>query len=299
MVGWKRLPVRPHDGVRSIPDGLPTGPMTRPDIIVLTNVRHDHTDTLGKTRTDLARSFARSVPAGTHVVSGEQHPVLHEYIRDETDRRGGTIEQVAIPDDHQGLIGAKTIHTVDAVLDAVDEPPLPADEIDAHLDAIQPTWTRLEDGHVFGAAEVNDMESTEMVRRTFAGDEYTTPFVNLRRDRRGRTASFARYIQLLFDRDLIEEAHVGGANTRVFAENTDVPTERHGPEADADTVLTELLAEGRPVVFMGNTVETFMREMQASIERRAKARRRTVSADEATGGSEATSAEVTRPADRK
>jgi len=273
--------------------------LTRPNIIVLTNVRQDHTDTLGKTRTDIARSFARSVPAGTHVVSGEQHPVLHEYMRDEIDRRGGSIEQVEIPDEHEGLIGAETIHAVDAVLDIVDEPPLPADEIDAYLDAIQPTWTQLEDGRVFDAAEVNDIESTEMVRRTLVDDEHITPFVYLRRDRRGRTASFARYIELLFERDLIEEVHAGGANTRAFAENIDVPTERHGQDADADAVLTELLAEGRPVVFMGNTVEKFMREMQAAIERRLKERRQAVPTDESTGSSEATSAEVTKPADRK
>ncbi len=64
-----------------------------PTIVVLTNVRQDHNDTLGKTRTDIARSLARSVPSGAHVVSGEQHPTLHEYMREEIERRGGTIEQ--------------------------------------------------------------------------------------------------------------------------------------------------------------------------------------------------------------
>ncbi|OAQ52609.1 hypothetical protein HTG_13375 [Natrinema mahii] len=247
--------------------------LTDPDIIVLTNVRQDHTDTLGKTRTDLARSFARSVPAGTHVVSGEQHPVLHEYMQKEIERRGGTIEQVEIPDEHEGLIGAETIHAVDAVLDAVGERPLPTDEMDSFLSSIQPTWIAVEGGRVFNAAEVNDVESTEMVRRMLVDDEYITPFVYLRRDRRGRTASFAQYIELLFERDLITEAHAGGANTRAFAENIDVPTERHSPRADPERVLTDLLAEGRPVILMGNTVDEFMREMQSSIERRAKAPR--------------------------
>ena len=68
-----------------------------PDIL-LTNVRQDHNDTLGKTRTDIARSLARAVPEGTHVVNGEQHPVLHEYMRKEVERHGDTIGQVAAPD---------------------------------------------------------------------------------------------------------------------------------------------------------------------------------------------------------
>ncbi|WP_198662054.1 Mur ligase family protein [Halorussus litoreus] len=248
--------------------------LTDPDIIVLTNVRQDHTDTLGKTRTDLARSFARSVPAGTHVVSGEQHPVLHEYMQNEIERRGGTIEQVEIPPEHEGLIGSETIHAVDAVLDAVGEPPLPTEEIESFLRSIQPTWIAVEGGRIFNAAEVNDVESTEMVRRVLVDDEYITPFVYLRRDRRGRTASFAQYIELLFERDVIEEVHAGGANTRAFAENIDVPTECHSRDADPDQVLTELLATGRPVILMGNTVDEFMRDIQASIERRVKEKRK-------------------------
>lgn len=63
-----------------------------PDIVLLTNVRQDHNDTLGKTRTDIARSLARSVPSGAHIVNGEQHPSLHEYLSEEVERRGGTIE---------------------------------------------------------------------------------------------------------------------------------------------------------------------------------------------------------------
>jgi hypothetical protein len=273
--------------------------LTDPDIIVLTNVRQDHTDTLGKTRTDLARSFARSVPAGTHVVSGEQHPVLHEYMRKEIERRGGTIEQVEIPDEHDGLIGSETIYAVNAVLDGVGEPPLPAEEIESFLSAIQPTWIEVEDGRIFNAAEVNDVESTEMVRRVLVDDEYITPFVCLRRDRRGRTASFAQYIELLFERELIDEAHVGGANTRAFAENVDIPTECHSQNANPEQVLTELFTDGRPVILMGNTVDGFMRGMQAAIERRVEEQKQTASASQTVDFSERGSVEATKSKDHE
>jgi hypothetical protein len=241
-----------------------------PDIVVLTNVRQDHTDTLGKSRTNIARSFARSISSGTHVVSGEQHPVLHDYIRAEVERRGGTIEQVEIPARHEGLLGAETAHAIDAVLASLDEPPLPDGELDAFLDAIQPEWTRLPDGRVFNAAEVNDVESTEMVRQSLVTGEKILPFVYLRRDRRGRTASFAEYVDLLYEQGHVDSAHVGGANTRAFAENTELPVTRHDADTDAEGVLNDLLGAGVPVVVMGNTVDEFMREFEQAVSARER-----------------------------
>jgi hypothetical protein len=243
--------------------------LINPDIVILTNVRQDHNDTLGKTRTNIARSFARSISSGTHVVSGEQHPVLHEYMSEEIERRGGSIEQVDIPDRHEGMIGAETAHAIDAVLEFLDEPPLPEGELEAFLDAIQPEWTRLPNGRVFNAAEVNDVESTEMVRQALTEDEKILPFVYLRRDRRGRTASFANYVDLLYEQDHIDRAHVGGANTRAFAENTDLPVTQHNEE-EAETVLNDLLESGDPVIIMGNTVDEFMREFEQTINTQEK-----------------------------
>ena len=254
-----------NQGITEYTTRLINQQLINPDIVVLTNVRQDHNDTLGKTRTNIARSFARSVSAGTHVVSGEQHPVLHDYMREEIERRGGTIEQVEIPDRHEGMIGAETAHAIDAVLSFLDEPPLPDGELEAFLDAIQPEWRHLPNGRVFNAAEVNDVESTEMVRQALVSDEQILPFVYLRRDRRGRTASFAEYVDLLYEQGHIERVHVGGANTRAFAENTDLPVTRHEGGTEAEAVLNDLLAVGDPVVIMGNTVDEFMREFEQAV----------------------------------
>ena len=254
-----------NQGITEYTTRLINQQLINPDIVVLTNVRQDHNDTLGKTRTNIARSFARSISAGTHVVSGEQNPVLHDYMQEEIERRGGTIERVEIPDRHEGMIGAETAHAIDAVLTFLDESPLPEGELDAFLDAIQPEWTQLPNGRLFNAAQVNDVESTEMARQALVADEKILPFVFLRRDRRGRTASFAEYVDLLYDQGHIDSAHVGGANTRAFAENTELPVTRHDRETDAETVLTNLLAEGKPVVTMGNTVDEFMREFEEAV----------------------------------
>ena len=244
--------------------------LVKPQVVLLTNIRQDHIDTLGETRADIARSFARSIPSDTHVVSGEQHPVLHEYLTESIERRGATIEQVEIPERHEGMIGAETVHAIDAVLDAVDEKPLPDGKMEEYLEETQPEWKLVPKGRIFNASQVNDVESTEMVRNALAGDGKVLPFVYLRWDRRGRTASFARYVNILIERGLIDEVHVGGASTSTFARNVDCRVTQHAEDADAEEVLDEMLDKGYPVVLMGNTVADLMRDMQDCIEERAE-----------------------------
>jgi len=270
----------------------------KPDVLLMTNVRQDHNDTLGKRRQDIARSLARSVPAGTHVVNGEQHAELHAYMREEIEARGGTIEQVQIPERHRGLLGAETVHAVTTTLRAVGEDPVPDAELDAFIDRIQPEWSHLPGGRIFNAAEVNDVESTEMVRRALTDEgERVLPFVYLRYDRRGRTASFAEYMDLLAERDCIDRARVGGSGTGAFARNVDVPVTQHSASADAGEILDEMLAEDDPVLLMGNTVDEFMREMEIAIAERVQAyRERELTAD-VDSLAEVPPAPTTRPED--
>jgi chaperonin cofactor prefoldin/uncharacterized protein YegP (UPF0339 family) len=242
-----------------------------PDVILLTNIRQDHQDTLGKTRRDIARSFARAVPAGTHVISGEQHPLLNEYLTEEVAKVGGTLTQVDVPEKHAQLIGAETVHAVNEVLEHFDMEPLPDAEVESYLRAIQPEWTRLPGGaRIFNAAQVNDIESTEAVRRALAGDEKIVPFVYLRGDRRSRTSSFVSYVNTLIERGLVDTVVAGGDYTNVFAANVDTPITEYPPDADPKAVLDELVSIGVPIVLMGNTVAEFMRWFEIEIERRAK-----------------------------
>ncbi|WP_218644798.1 Mur ligase family CapB protein [Natronomonas gomsonensis] len=242
----------------------------KPHVVVIANVRQDHQDTLGKTVRDLARAFARTIPAGTKVVNGEQNPVLAEYMREEIEQQGGEMRQVTIPADQQGRIGAETVYAVNDVLRWLDMEPVPEAQLNSYLDAIQPRWIRLPQGRIFNGAEINDIESTEAIRQALAGDDYVLPFVYLRSDRRSRTASFAKYLNTLADRDLIERARVGGAFTSVFASNVDVPVTEHERTEDAGDVIDDMFDEGYPVLTMGNTVDDFMRDLEVEIASRAK-----------------------------
>ena len=242
----------------------------KPHVVVIANIRQDHQDTLGKTRRDIARAFARTIPPDTDVVSGELHPVLHEYMAEEIERAGGRLTQVSIPEDQRGRIGAETVYAVNEVLRLLDMDPLPESQLAEYLDAIQPEWARVPGGRVFNGAEINDIESTEAIRRSLAGENYVLPFVYLRGDRRSRTASFASYLNTLAERDLIRRARAGGAFTDVFASRVDVPVTTHDRDEDAGAVLDELLADEFPVMLMGNTVDEFMRDMEVEISDRAK-----------------------------
>lgn len=242
----------------------------KPHIVVVANVRQDHQDTLGKTPSDIARAFARSIPSGTRVVNGEQNPVLSEYMREEIEQQGGEMTQVTIPDDQEGRLGAETVYAINDVLRLLDMEPVAEEQLNAYLDTIQPQWVNVPGGRVFNGAEINDVESTEAIRKALAGENYVLPFVYLRADRRGRTASFAKYLNTLADRDLIERAHAGGTFTGVFASNVDVPVVEHDRSEDAGKVLDDMLATEYPVLLMGNTVDEFMRRMEETITERAQ-----------------------------
>lgn len=241
----------------------------KPHVVVIANVRQDHQDTLGKSLRDIARAFARTIPEGTKVVNGEQNDVLAGYMRKEIEQQGGEVVDVTIPDDQKGRIGAETVYATNDVLRVLDMDPVPEEQLNAYVDSIQPHWLDVPGGRVFNGAEINDIESTEAIRRELAGDNYVLPFVYLRADRRSRTASFAKYLNTLADRNLIRRAHAGGTFTSVFASNVNVPVVEHDRSEDAGEVLEEMLATDYPVLLMGNTVDEFMRRMDEEITERA------------------------------
>jgi gamma-polyglutamate synthase len=54
---------------------------------VITNIREDHTDMLGSTLPDIARSLSCTIPRNGHLVTAETNPDLLKILKDECDKR--------------------------------------------------------------------------------------------------------------------------------------------------------------------------------------------------------------------
>jgi hypothetical protein len=259
-----------NQGIREYTTRLVNQQFVAPDVVFLTNVREDHLDTLGRDRERIARSLARAVPRGTTVVNGERDPRIRARLEAELDRRDAETVHVEVPPRHRSVPGVEVAYGVDAVLRTVDAAPLSEAALAAKLDELAVEWRRLPGGRVYNAAPVNDVQSTEIIRQTLAGDTLVEPVVFLRADRRGRTASFVRYIDRLFDRGLVECVHLLGADQAAFDRATTVPVRRHDRDREPPgAVLDEALASGRPVLLMGNTVDEYMRDLRETISQRA------------------------------
>jgi hypothetical protein len=261
-----------NQGIRPYTTRLVNEQFVDPDLVFLTNVREDHLDTLGRDRTQIARSLTRAVPQGTSVVCAEQYKPLREYIQTELERRDAPVTFVDPPSGTESVPGSECVYGLNDVLAAVGEPPVPTQEIQDRIDTLRPSWQQLPGGRVYNAAAVNDVQSTELVRQSLVEDRETViePVLNLRWDRRGRTVSFIRYLDDLYESGAVEQTHIVGDDQQLFETTASLPVVRHDTETESPAaVLDDAVASGRPVVLMGNTVTAFMEAMAREIESRA------------------------------
>jgi hypothetical protein len=260
-----------NHGIRQYTTRLVNERFVDPDLVFLTNVREDHLDSLGSDRTQIARALARGVPRGTPVICGEQHDRLRAYLEAELDRRDAPVSFVTPPPKNRSVPGSECVYGLNRVLDRFDEPLIPTETLHSYLDAFRPSWRHLGRGRVYNAASANDVQSTELIRRSLVGSWGPTiePLLCLRADRRGRTASFVRYLTTLSERDAIRQAHVLGDSKRLFASNVPFPVRRLRPGEPPESLLDSALSTGRPVLLMGNAVTEEMRAVLTAIEERA------------------------------
>lgn len=262
-----------NQGIRQYTTRLVSQSFVKPDIVFITNVREDHMDTLGRDRIAIARSLARSVPAGTTVVNGESDPELRSYLSSELRRRNAVVRHVNPPEWASQFPGAEVVFGLNEVLNILGEPPLSKTDTDKKLGTMLPEWRILGGNRLYNAAAVNDVQSTEIIRQALVGQNDTViqPVVNLRADRRGRTASFRRYFDNLVGEKYAEPVHAVGDGQQVFANTANFDVRTHG-KTTPDTLLDAVLADGHPVLIMGNTVTEFMRELDETIQARTTTR---------------------------
>jgi hypothetical protein len=249
-----------------------------PHVVVLLNVRRDHLGTLGDDLDETARAFARTVPDGRHVICGDRNEAIVEYLQEQLQPRGVDFTHVDPPEKYD-VLGARTAFAIDPVLRELGCEPMGQDHAIELLSALRSSWTwrRLEGGGLAcNAASLNDIESTEHLRRHLVealDDPTIEPVCYLRRDRPGRTASYIRYAEWLHEHGFTERFHVAGGHSDLFRRRADVPVISHNEASKTATeVLDSVLADGRPVMFMANTVAPLMREMEAELEARTVGR---------------------------
>lgn len=249
-----------------------------PHVVVLVNVRRDHQSTLGATLPDIARAFARTVPEGARVVSGDRNDAVNDYLRREFREQNVEFTVAEPRPEHPvgDVFGARSAFVVDETLRALGLDPLDPGEVEAYADDLREgwTWTRLDGGGlVCNGAMMNDVESTELLRQHLVeqvAEPELTPFVFLRRDRAGRTAAFVHYVNWLAENGFVGRVHAAGSHAKLFERRTDADVVYHDHEAAApEAVLDACLDHGNPVYLMGNTVHPFMRSLDAEIDRRS------------------------------
>lgn len=260
-----------NQGIREYTTRLVNEQFVRPDVLILTNVREDHLGTLGNEVFTIARSLARAVPSGTHVINGEQDPTIRQYLEAELQRRDATVTHVDIPKQLTDVPGIECLYALNPALRAVGEPRLTPETFEAYRRELAVAWRRLPSGRVYDAADVNDTQSTELIRRALGETENGAiePIVVLREDRRGRTASFLRYLETLAEDGTIERAHVVGPGRQPFARRATFPVVTYAAGDDEpEEVLDSALAADSPVLIMGNTEHDFIDRIREVIDER-------------------------------
>lgn len=266
-----------NQGIREYTTRIVNERYVKPHVLVLTNVRQDHLDTLGNDIREIAQSLARSVPRGTRVICADQNEVVADFIEAELAVRDATLSRASIPQGRSNVPGSELPILINEILEAVNEPRITNQQRADYLDQMRINWQILDKGLVYCAASVNDIESTEHVRQALLektdGIDVIQPIVYLRRDRPGRTASFIRYLNQLAEHGDIEQARIIGDHLEVFVHKAEFPVIEHDETLETpQQLLDNALADGWPVLLMGNSVPDFMRELHDEIETRGNER---------------------------
>ncbi len=261
-----------NHGIREYTTRLVNMRYVDPHIVVLTNVRLDHLDTLGRDYRSITQSLVRSIPSDTHVISGERNEAIVNYLTAELDRRDCQFTSAVPAGRDPGSPGSELLYLLKTVLEMIDDTPLSESERKRFRSRLEVSWDQLPNGRIYFAADVNDVDSTEQIRQALQGKnpDPLRPLVYFRRDRPGRTASYVDYLNHLADRELVAGIHTVGDHNSAVTRKFDAPVITHDVETESpEEVLDVVLDAGDPVIVMGNSVPEFVQELESTIQWRA------------------------------
>ncbi|MDK2372717.1 MAG: Mur ligase family protein [Candidatus Korarchaeota archaeon] len=212
----------------------------KPQIVAVTNVRLDHVEEMGRTREKIARSIASSFGEAEIVFSGE----MNDHLNDIMSRKAKKL--VRVRPAHPHLPGAEIPALLNEILEFLG---LGSANIDAYLEAIRKKlrWREINGIVYFNASKVNDPDSATLLVRWLGERPFI--FIQLRRDRPGRTWAFLK---------MMRERWVDYSKVAVAGEWSYEFSKRVGgmylPDSceGTDLLLDEVRRSGSPLFITGN-----------------------------------------------
>ena len=185
--------------------------MVRPGIVVITNIRMDHTEFLGEDRREIARSFVSSLNEHVEVVvSGELREEVEEVIIGGSERLGADYIRAR----SYGLPGSESVGIAEEVLKLISGETMGEGERARLLLTIEEMLSVRRSGELlwYNGAKVNDPESAEMLL-DYLMERYRREIIvsaNFRSDRKDRTSLFAAFLRKWSEDDRIKAMFVSG-----------------------------------------------------------------------------------------
>jgi hypothetical protein len=185
--------------------------MIKPDAVIITNVRLDHTEFLGESREEIARSFCSSfVGSVKTVISGERRQKIERILKRGAERIGASYikaEDYEIP-------GSETVGIAEAVLLHLFGERMDYDGKKNMLRKLEEMFSARRNRNLFwyNGAKINDPDSAEMVLN-YLRKKYNMEIAisaNLRGDRRDRTAVFSVFLRDFSGLDWVRRIFVSG-----------------------------------------------------------------------------------------
>ncbi|MCC6029147.1 MAG: hypothetical protein LM591_03290 [Candidatus Korarchaeum sp.] len=188
-----------------------------PEVIAVTNVRLDHTEFLGESKIEIAKSIASSFNESVEfVINGEERSDIEGIIRGRAERIGANYIRAR----NYGIPCSESIGIIEEVLKLMNDT-LSEEERTGLIEEIERGLSVRKKGELlwYDGSKVNDPESAEILINYFLR-KYKREFVvsaNFRKDRRDRTSLFARFLRDLSKKDFIVKIFVSGFGAKSVA----------------------------------------------------------------------------------
>lgn len=253
---------------------------SKPNYIVVTNVRMDHLEFLGKTRSEIAHSYGKSLAVADTVFSGDYLKSVNEILREHAEAIGAKFVVARVPRDRRHIPGAENIYLAQKVLESVTKDfrefgdlRMTSNEVDRYMSTIegivnmQPTPFGVD---WYDGAKLNDIDSTKMAVNYLFKKNNDRKFALLayfRADRPARTITFVDYFNNMLDYSQVDRVYLTGTGAEYVQRRID-PLYRHRFKVVPDThrsasgVVRDISKENVGLITIGNAVTPFMRYLR-------------------------------------